>query len=191
MVARAGALRIRRKHKGDFAQDYAWRLDPELARFDGNAPTDMSFEEFVRRVEPEALWDGHSRKSFSIETQDGVHIGNVMFYNVGPAGERAEIGLTIADADWQGRGNGAALTVAFLRYLWTHHPFRRIDLRTLAWNERAVRCFARAGFEEVGRAERAGEAVICMEARREWWLLWDAEGRFDFPAGRDGGDSGV
>jgi hypothetical protein len=52
----------------------------------------------------------------------------------------------------------------------------------LEWNERAARAFERAGYERTARVYRAEQWLLRLEARREWWLLWDSEGRFDFPA---------
>ncbi len=184
VVAAAGELRIRKKHRDDFAQDYAWRVDPALARFDGGRAPELSFAEYVRRVEREALLDDPNRQSFSIATGGGEHVGNVMYYNVSAARDRAELGITIAEPAWQGAGHGTAVTVAFLRYLWANHPFRRVELRTLGWNERAYRCFLRAGFEAVGETGSGEGRVVAMEARREWWLLWDSEGRFERVANR-------
>jgi hypothetical protein len=48
----------------------------------------------------------------------------------------------------------------------------------LEWNERAIRSFRAAGFADAARVFRDNEWFLRMEARREWWLLWDAEGRF-------------
>jgi hypothetical protein len=57
---------------------------------------------------------------------------------------------------------------------------RVVYLHVLEWNERAARCFSRSGFDPVARVLRDGQAFTRMESRREWWLLWDAEGRFQF-----------
>ncbi len=184
LILDAGAFRVRAKSAADFADDYAWRTDAETARFDGNQPLAMSFAEYVRVVEQEVLFGDPFRRSFSIDSADGTHIGNVMYYNVGASREMAELGLSIGrDAD-RGRGLGAAVTVAFLRWVWQNQPFRRIYLHTLDWNDRARRCFARAGFDDVGLVQRNGLTFTRMETRREWWLMWDAEGRFDAVTGR-------
>ena len=78
-----------------------------------------------------------------------------------------------------GAGIGTLVTVAVLRYVWASTPLRRIQLHVLDWNARAIRCFQKAGFQECARVLR-GEAdtLLQMDVRREWWLLWDSEGRF-------------
>jgi RimJ/RimL family protein N-acetyltransferase len=177
-VARVGPLIIRQKVESDHADDYAWRCDPEVARYDGNRPLTMSFAEYVRHVEREAALGPLERCSFGLVLEDGRHIGNIMYYNAGPSRESAELGLTIGAADCRGQGLGSAATIAFLRYIWREYPFRRIYLHTLEWNARARRCFENAGFAAIARVFRNDQWFIRMEARREWWLLWDQEGRF-------------
>ncbi|MCK9518240.1 MAG: GNAT family N-acetyltransferase [Dehalococcoidia bacterium] len=179
VVASAGVILIRHKHATDAFNDYQWRRDPDLARFDGNAPIDMSFSEFLERFERDLAFPTGDRRSYSLVLPGGRHIGNVMYYNADLAHTSAELGISIGDAECQGRSLGTAATVAFLRYLWATHAFRRIYLHTLEWNERAQRCFASAGFDRVARVSRKGQWFVKMEARREWWLLWDQEGRFE------------
>lgn len=179
LVADGGTVRLRRKRREDLLEDFDWRKDPETARFDGNPPVTMSLAEYIRRTEGEIQFPSNDRRVYSLVTpEDGLHIGNIMYYNISANREQAEIGISIGLEAARGQGIGAAATVAFLRFLWETTPFRLIFLHTLVWNERAQRCFRRAGFEEVGRLLRNEEWYVRMEVRREWWLLWDGEGRF-------------
>jgi RimJ/RimL family protein N-acetyltransferase len=179
VVASAGAVLVRQKHTRDALDDYHWRRDPELTRFDGNSPIDATFSEFLERFERDLAFPTGDRRAFSLVTPTGEHFGNIMYYNADLARTSAELGISIGAPAYQGHGLGTAATIAFLRYLWATHAFRRIYLHTLDWNERAQRCFAAAGFDEVVRVERTGQWFVKMEARREWWLLWDQEGRFE------------
>ena len=96
-------------------------------------------------------------------------------------GRRFEERIVIGPAAHRGRGLGTAATVAFLRFLWQTYPFRRIYLHVLEWNAAARSSFRKAGFSETARVLRDHAVLIRMEVRREWWLLWDAEGRFPDP----------
>ncbi|MBI5948426.1 MAG: GNAT family N-acetyltransferase [Chloroflexi bacterium] len=178
-VATGRSVVIRRKHPSDALDDYQWRRDPELARFDSREPLTLSFSDFYERFERDRLYEDPARGSFSIDSPEGEHIGNVMYYNADEARETAEFGISLGREALRGAGLGTDATVAFLRYLWQNLPFRRIYLHTLDWNHRAERCFLRAGFEPAARVFRQDQWFIRMEARREWWLMWDAEGRFD------------
>ncbi len=179
VIARAGEFVIRRRVAEDLVNDYGWRRDPELARYEGQTPLAISFDDYVARTELELAFHSDSYESFSVDDGDGTHVGSIMFYNASTGREAAEIGMILGDPAARGRGAGAALMVAFLRYLWSAYPFRVLLLHTLEWNERALRSFRRAGFDDAARVFREPEWYIRMEARREWWLMWDGEGRFD------------
>ncbi|MCC6383326.1 MAG: GNAT family N-acetyltransferase [Dehalococcoidia bacterium] len=177
VVSRAGAVRLRDKRMEDALDDFQWRRDPETMRYDGSPPIDITFSQFLERMEYELRFGDPRRRSLAIELEDGVHIGSAMYYNA--TGRQAEFGISIGREEYRERGFGTAATVAFLRFVWSSLPFTVVYLHTLEWNERARRCFTRAGFEPVSRVERSGDWYLRMETRREWWLLWDMEGRFD------------
>lgn len=181
LIAASPRLVLRPKSLDDAPNDYRWRTDPELARLDGTEPLRLTYEEFVARFGDDVLGPWPDRELFAIETTDGVHIGNVMYYNVAPSMESAEVGIVIGERQYWGRGYGTEAMVTFVRWVWSSRPWRRMVLHTLEWNARARRCFERAGFQPVAVVLRQGERFVRMEAARQWWLLWDQEGRFLFP----------
>ncbi|MEP6871027.1 MAG: GNAT family N-acetyltransferase [Anaerolineaceae bacterium] len=178
VVATGPSVRIRRKVRADADDDYRWRTNPENARYDGEPALQQSFEAFLQQVESELAFGRPEMELFTITDGSGRHIGNVMYYHADSFLGEAEFGLTLGDDADRGRRFGTEAAVLFMRFLWQNYPFRRVYLHTLAWNERAIACFRRSGFNEVSRLMRDGEPFVRMEARREWWLLWDAEGRF-------------
>ncbi len=178
VVARSERLRIRAKHASDARLDYEWRTDHELARFDGREPLTETFAEFNARLESDLNFQHPRERMYAIDTSEGVHIGNLMYYNARPARDEAEFGITIGRKDLHGRGYGREATVLFVRYLWETTPFRLLVLHTFEWNERAARSFRAAGFEDAGLVEGNGGRLLRMEARREWWLFHESLGRF-------------
>jgi RimJ/RimL family protein N-acetyltransferase len=182
VVARSERLRLRAKHVTDARLDYEWRTDPELARFDGREPLSETFAEFSARFESDIKFQHPRERMYAIETADGAHIGNLMYYNARAARDEAEFGITIGRKEFHGRGYGREATVLFLRHAWETTPFRLLVLHTLDWNQRAARSFRAAGFEDAGFVESNGSRLLRMVARREWWLLHDSLGRFTSPA---------
>ena len=176
VVAAAERVRIRRRVRDDAADEFHWRSDPELAKFDAAPVIPGTFEDFLAELDYELTYGRPGREAFALETPDRRHIGSVMYYNADP--DSAEIGISIALGECRGLGIGREAITAFLRFLWTERPFRRVYLHTLESNEKAQRCFRAAGFEERARVRRDGVWFLQMDVRREWWLLWDAEGRF-------------
>ncbi len=191
-VADATAVRIRRMRREDAIDDFHWRRDPDLIRLNAAFPLAAGFAEFLVQIENAIRFTAADRAQFAIEDAEGAHIGTVMFYHADGDRDSAEFGIVIGPEAYRGRGLGTAATVAFLRFLWQSYPFRRIYLHALEWNVAARASFTKAGFSETARVLRGTDALIRMEVRREWWLLWDAEGRFPDPtqdSGPKGGDS--
>ena len=178
VVATTPRLRIREKRIEDAPAEYAWRKDPEVARYDATLPLILSYGEYVQQFERDLRFSNPARHAYAIETAEGEHIGALMYYNADHASGTAEYGISIGPAESRGAGLGTEATIAFLRFVWQSLPLRRIYLHTLEWNERARRSFERAGFRQTEVVRRGNERFLRMEAKREWWLLWDSEGRF-------------
>lgn len=178
VVAAGPRVRVRLKHTSDALDDFSWRRDPEVARYDAVGPTVLPFSEYVQRLENEIRFPSPVRRMYSLMDSDALHFGNIMYYNVPASRDSAEVGISIGIEDFRGGGLGTEAMLTFLRYLWDTTTFRLLYLHTLDWNERAQRCFGKAGFSAVSRVLREDNVFIRMEARREWWLMHESEGRF-------------
>ncbi len=170
LVAEGMFIRLRRKRLADAEDDFEWRRDPELARFDAAAPLRSSFDDFLTTFQDELRMPSPFRRVFAVEDDDGHHIGNVMYYNIDERRGEAELGITIGDKRYWNQGYGADIIRTFLRYLFTQANMRRIYLNTLDWNVRAQRSFHNAGFRQCGANRRGPHAFVTMEARREWFV---------------------
>jgi RimJ/RimL family protein N-acetyltransferase len=190
VVSRGDRLLLREKHPDDARRDYEWRCDADLARYDGREPLTDTFADFAARQSYDLRFQNPRERMLAIETIEGEHIGNVMYYNARPALGEAEYGITIGRKDFHGAGYGTEATVLFLRCLWETTAFRTLVLHTFDWNERAARCFRRAGFEDAGVVERQAGRLLKMSARREWWLFHDSQRRYEWQTGaRHQGDT--
>ncbi|MEX2081871.1 MAG: GNAT family N-acetyltransferase [Dehalococcoidia bacterium] len=180
VVASDAFLAIRRKHPGDVHADWRWRNDPVTARFDGAEPVSGSFAEFAAQHQAQVAAPDPNRQQFSLVLPDGTHFGNVMFYNVSPALDQAELGISIGESSCRDRGLGTAAMVLFVRFLFETRPFRRLVLHTFDWNHRAFACFEHAGFAATGDVvyREGGNKLLRMVARREWWLMRDEQGGY-------------
>ena len=167
-VVRGAKVVLREKRASDAATDYAWRSDPEMARFDAARPFSASFDDFRALYEEELAYSTPFRRTLAIEDQEGRHIGNVMYYNIDhPRGE-AELGITIGVREYWSQGYGTDAVRALVRHLFTKTALRRVYQKTLDWNERAHRCFGKVGFVVYGTIRRGGYDFTLMEVRREW-----------------------
>ena len=168
-VIRGEKVVIREKRLEDAADDHAWRTDEELARLDATRPLKMSYQEFLRYSREELLYAGSASKRLAIETLDGRHIGNCMYYDISDRRGEAELGIMIGDRDYWSRGYGTDSVDAMLTHIFSTTALNRVYLHTLEWNQRAKRAFAKAGFSEVKKLRRSGMDFILMEVHRPEW----------------------
>ncbi len=160
---------IREKRIEDVADDYAWRTDEELSRLDATQPLRMSFSEFARFSREEILFHSPASKRLAIDTVDGLHIGNCMYYDIDLRRGEAELGIMIGTRDYWSLGYGTDSVNALLGHIFTTTTLDRVYLHTLDWNVRAQRAFAKSGFREVKKVRRSGLDFLLMDIRRADW----------------------
>ena len=181
-VARGARAVLRAKRLGDAPDDYRWRSEAELSRYDAARPLTLTYHEYLALYREELLYPSPYRRSLAIEDGAGHHIGNIMCYNIDTLRQEAELGITIGERRYWGRGYGAEAVQLLLEYLLGKLGFRRVHLKTLAWNRRARRCFEKAGFANCGRTYRGGNSFVLMEFRREWLTAAPTSGESDDPS---------
>jgi RimJ/RimL family protein N-acetyltransferase len=169
-LARGELVVLRSKTMADAEQDYAWRRDPELAAFDATRPYNGSMREYLSIFGDELSYPSPYRRTLGVEDLKGLHIGNVMYYNMDYNRREAEIGITIGLREYWSRGYGTDLMRTFARYLFETLPLDRIYLKTLDWNFRAQRCFEKSGFKRYGTSRRGEYNFILMEITRKDFL---------------------
>ena len=167
VLIRSELIQLRRKRLSDATADFGWRSDPELASFDAAGPLRSTYDEYLTLYKEELQYPGPYRHMFAIETRDGRHIGNVMYYNIDERRGEAEMGITIGERDCWGRGFGRDAVATFVRFIFDTTQLRRVYLNTLEWNARAQHAFEAAGFKVCGRRRRDGNVFITMEALRD------------------------
>ena len=163
---------LREKHVSDIPDDYQWRTDPELAELDATRPLHMSYSDFERYSRQELAYPAVRSKRLAVDTADGVHIGNVMFYDIDLRGGEAELGIMIGNKDYWGQGYGTETVKLLLDHMFEAYPFSRVYLHTLEWNRRAQKSFHKSGFKDVKPVRRSGFDFIQMEI---WRHDWDAD----------------
>src|SRR3990170_7738889 len=155
-VARGARVALRDKRLGDAPDDYRWRSELELSRYEAARPLVVTYHEYLALYREELLYPSPYRRSLAIEDEAGRHIGNIMYYNIDTLRQEAELGVTIGERLYWSRGYGTEAVRLLAEHLLAQRGFRRVHLKTLDWNRRARGCFRKAGFVECGRAQRGG-----------------------------------
>ncbi len=158
---------LRQKRIEDAFHDYQWRIDPELSKLDATFPLRIRYKEFVRFSLDEIEYPGRRSKRLAIDTKDGVHIGNCMYYDLDERRGQTELGIMIGDRDYWNGGYGTDAVVTLAEHIFkTISSINKIYLHTLDWNDRARKSFAKAGFVEVREVKRDGQNFVLMEMVR-------------------------
>ncbi len=149
----SGGLRLRGFGPEDVQGRRACGRDPEIMRMFGGSPTftapvPMTTEEAVAWYDQ--VTDGPDPHHWAIEL-DGRFVGTARLHSVDETDRRARYALGILDRGVWGRGVGRQVTRMVLDFGFEQLGLHRIDLRVLAFNERALRCYRSCGFTEEGR----------------------------------------
>ena len=160
---------LREKRIADAADDYAWSIDKELSRLDAATPVTLSYQSALALYEEELMFPQPRRVRFAIDTLDGLHIGNCMYYDINEGKGETELGIMIGDRRYWGKSFGTDAVETLIRYIFTQTKLKRIYLHTLDWNIRAQKSFAKSGFTPIGPVKKHGLRFIAMEVLRSDW----------------------
>lgn len=134
---------------------YRWSRDPELLRWSGGTPNDLSPAEFREHVRGERMYGPSNRRQYLIYTLAEMRlIGRVGLYSIDWNRRDGELGIAIGERDCWNMGYGRDAVHALLRHTFATSSLQTVYLYTFADNIRAQRAFAAVGFSIVERARR-------------------------------------
>jgi len=162
-------IRLRYKKLSDAKEDYSWQTDPELSRLDAALVLDVSYQQYLSEYTFDLCYPGSSRHEFAIETLEGEHIGNCVYYNINQAEGKAELGIMIGNRRYWNKAYGEEAVNALLDHIFNRTKLERVYLTTLDWNIRAQKCFKKCGFNECGEVVRDGSTFLLMAIHRNEW----------------------
>ena len=164
-----GKIKLCDKRLADARDDYNWRTDLELAQLDAAPLLKISYPHYLLEYTSELHFSSLTRRRFSIQTVDGKHIGNCLYYDINDNKGEAELGIMIGNRDYWNKGYGADAVTTLLRYIFNQTKLNRIYLKTLELNCRAQKCFRKCGFTACGHLFRDGYSFMLMEVHRKQW----------------------
>ena len=131
--------------------------DPEIIRMFGGSPNfrepvPMPLEDATTWYE--AVSTDPNPLHWAVEFEGGF-IGTARLHGLDETDRRARFAIGLLDSRRLGIGLGTEVTQAVLRYGFDELGLHRIDLRVLAYNTRAIRCYLGCGFIEEGREREA------------------------------------
>ncbi len=162
-------VRLRNKKLADALNDYSWQNDAELAHLDATTPLNMSFPQYLMAYANDLRHFPALRQRFAIETLDGKHIGNCLYYNTDEIKGEAELGIMLGNRNYWDKGYGTDALTTLINHVFCKTDLKRIYLKTLKSNTRAHHCFQKCGFSPYGHLSRDGHDFLLMEIHRKEW----------------------
>jgi ribosomal-protein-alanine N-acetyltransferase len=169
MIGTTGKVRLRKKLPQDARADYNWQSDPELARLDAAVRLSMPFARYLVDYAGILIYPPPNRRQFAVETLEGRHIGNCAYYNIDEAAGETEVGIMIGERSCWDKDYGTAAMNALVDYIFRNTKLKRLYLKTLDNNPRALRCFSKSGFTTCGQRVTNGNSFVLMEQYRHQW----------------------
>jgi len=174
-VLRGERVTLRAMRRSDLPR--LWAMNNDLAvelAGGGDPPEPQSYERLVAAYDREVARGGRDGTWFAIEA-DGKFIGQCGLMHPNPTAHTVELGITIGDKAYWGRGYGREVIRLLLDYAFRLRNYRRVWLWVHADNERGRRAYRACGFVEEGRLRqhvyshgRYVDAVYMGLLREEW-----------------------
>jgi RimJ/RimL family protein N-acetyltransferase len=152
-VLRGDRVVLRATERADLPDLWELLEDPEVAALAENGPiTPTSLASYEARFDRLLAQPRPDLVEFTIQA-DGAVIGQCQLYAIDHFHRRCELGISIGRRHW-GHGYGQDAVRVLVSYAFDHLDMRRVGLRVLAEDDRAVGAYRKAGFVEEGRLRR-------------------------------------
>jgi len=157
-------ITLRPIQEEDYPLLVKWGRDPELERLlEGDYPRSLPD---VPAWHQKVLSDRH-RQLWGIELVQVGLIGDMELDHIAWRSGDAELRIRIGERGYWDRGYGTEAVRLLLAHAFGNLRLRRVYLRVFSFNERAIRCYRKAGFRREGAIVRRAETG----ERREVYLM--------------------
>ena len=167
MELKGSIIRLRPLAVSDLTVMAGWNCDPELQNFvDCDLPGDpQQLERWYHANVPDRNY-----QIFAMEAASGQLIGDMELDHICWNKREAELRIRIGDRRFWGQGYGSEAIQLMLNHFMTERNFNRIYLRVYEFNHRAIRCYLKNGFQQIGILQRRRSGwknIILMEITRQ------------------------
>jgi RimJ/RimL family protein N-acetyltransferase len=117
------------------------------------AYTPYSLEKMREIVGDVARQQSHVFSIVDLETEQPI--GRCLLFDINQVDRRAKLGIVVGEKEYWDRGYGQEATRLLLDYGFNLLNLNNIMLGTFSFNERAIACYRKVGFQEIGRRRQA------------------------------------
>lgn len=111
----------------------------------------------ITTLEGEKKWitENSDQYKFAIVSlEDDKLLGNCGIESIDHLKQCADVGLFIGDEEYRNKGYGAEVLNLLLDYSFGYLNLNNIMLKVFSFNERAIACYKKVGFQEIGRRRK-------------------------------------
>jgi diamine N-acetyltransferase len=150
-----GRLIVLRRHRPENLAAFSrWYSDPEVARLTRYQQAPLTHEEIQRFVYSRIMGPDSLAMAIHVRETDRL-IGTCAFTQLDGDNGSALYHITIGDRNGWGHGYGTEATWLMIAHAFRQLGLHRIALTVFEFNERAIRSYAKVGFQVEGRARDA------------------------------------
>lgn len=140
----------------------------------GDPPMPQSLARLTAEFEASASKGGRDDANFAIEVE-GLFIGVCTLFEFDFTARTCQLGITIGDSNFWGKGYGSEAISLLLDYAFRHRNLRRVWLKVHGQNQRAQRTYRRLGFIKEGElrshvySNGSYDSLLLMGMLRSEW----------------------
>lgn len=165
-------VRLRPIEKTDIDRCTIWINDPEVRDFVSNSfpISHTQEEEYVGETK---IPQNHIK--LAIETNSGIHIGNISVFHINWIDRTAETGALIGNKKYWSKGYGTEAKMLLMDYAFNTLGLRKLHSAAYTYNERSINYSLKCGYKIIGRKKeeklRNGvyHDLVMLEVFRDEW----------------------
>lgn len=127
-----------------------WMNDFEITDYTGRSATIMTLDAEKKYLENKNM-DLETTAFAIVDLKTDKMVGTLSLENISYNNRTAILGIFIGDPDYRSNGYGTEAIKLLLDFAFNYMNLNSIKLDVLSCNERAVKCYTKCGFKEVGR----------------------------------------
>ena len=128
-----------------------WMNDFEITDYTGRSYQTMTLQNEKAYLEKEQ----DNKSVFAIiDLQTDEIIGNVGLHDINNINRTAPLGIFIGNKDYRSKGYGTEAIKLILDFGFNYLNLNNIDLALMEFNKRALKCYEKCGFKEIGRRRK-------------------------------------
>ena len=145
-------VNLRPGSENDFYLLYKWYNDKELNKLAGWNNSKVTIDKLRYNMSRSF---GYDPMNLMIDSKGGTPIGTIQLYDFNEQDKSCKLGIRIGDKDYWSKGYGEDAVKTLLEYAFMKIDMYRVTLKVYEYNERAVRCYLKCGFQNEGRTRQS------------------------------------